>query len=379
MAGTATLALLSYGLGGWYFSGELYRLGLSAEWQRAQQPNYDVSVVSVGPGVLEMSSRSPGSLIFRPGQWGITWQGGWARLTSLDRVDGSTARWSYSVLSGSLKAGTLVATTVDVFGPTPAALGLSYESVTFRGPLGRYPAWIVPAAPGSTAGSTWAITVNGKSLSRLDCMKIVPVLHRQGMTVMMATYRNDVGAPASPDGQVGYGSTEWTDLQAAVRYARSRGAERVVLVGYSMGGAIVMSFLDHSPLARTVSFVILDSPVLDFSSTVDFGARRQRLPLVGTHLPQSLTDVAKWDASLRYGIDWASMDYLSQEPPVPVLLFQGTADRTVPPYTSTDLARLYPGRVTYVVTPGAGHLQSWNLHPSRYDRHVARFSALHLG
>ncbi|MDA8392361.1 MAG: alpha/beta fold hydrolase [Actinomycetota bacterium] len=374
----AAVALTSYGAAGWYFSGELYKMGLSAAWQRAQKPNYDVMVQSVSRGVLVVSSRSPKSPIFSKGQWGISWPGGWARLTKLHKVRGNQAEWSYSMLSGSLERGARVATTVDVFGPTPAALGLPYSSVDFSGPLGRYPAWIVPATS-SAARATWAITVNGKSLSRLDCMKIVPVLHDQGMTVMMATYRNDIGAPSSPNGQIGYGSTEWPDLQAAVRYALSHGAKRVVLVGYSMGGGIVMSFLQHSAIADRVSLAVLDSPVLDFSATVDFGARHQRLPLLGVPIPQFLTDGAKWEASLRYGLDWSRMNYLKgKRPPVPILLFQGAADQTVPPATSAELARLHPRQVTYVVTPRAGHLESWNLDPSRYDRLVAQFAKNHL-
>jgi uncharacterized protein len=50
-----------------------------------------------------------------------------------------------------------------------------------------------------------------------------------------------------------YGLTEWRDLAAAAQYALARGARRLLLVGYSMGGAIVVSFLEHSPLAARVA------------------------------------------------------------------------------------------------------------------------------
>jgi fermentation-respiration switch protein FrsA (DUF1100 family) len=54
--------------------------------------------------------------------------------------------------------------------------------------------------------------------------------------------------------------------------------------------------------------------------------------LVGLPVPQSLTDVAKWMARYRYDVDWSSLDYLKGAARIqaPILLFQGTADQTVP-------------------------------------------------
>jgi hypothetical protein len=177
-----------------------------------------------------------------------------------------------------------------------------------------------------------------------------------------------------------YGQTEWQDLAAGVQYALGHGARRLLLVGYSMGGAVVVSFLERLPLAGRVAGVILDSPMLDFGRTVDLGASRERLPLVGLPLPQSLTDVAKWIAGWRYGVDWGSLDYLdgAAELPAPMLLFQGTADHRVPPATSDQLARV-AGDVTYVRVRGADHLDSWNLDPAGYDRAVQAFVEGALG
>jgi len=211
-------------------------------------------------------------------------------------------------------------------------------------------------------------------MDRLDTVKIVPTLHHLGLPVLMISYRNDAGAPQDPSGMLRYGQTEWRDLAAAVQYALVRGARRVVLVGYSMGGGIAASFLERSPLAARVSGVILDSPMMDFSRAVDLGASKQRLPLVGLPLPQSLTNTAKWIAGWRYGVAWTSLDYLDGAAKIqaPMLLFQGTADATVPATTSDELART-AGDVTYVRVPSADHLDSWNLDPARYDRAVQAF------
>ena len=147
-----------------------------------------------------------------------------------------------------------------------------------------------------------------------------------------------------------------------------------------MGGAIVVSFLERSPLAARVAGAILDSPMLDFSRSVDLGASRQTLPLVGLPLPQSLTDVAKWIASWRYGVEWGSLDYLdgAAKLQTPILLFHGTADTRVPIATSDQLARV-AADVTYVRVRDADHLDSWNLDPARYDRTVRAFVERVLG
>ena len=248
-------------------------------------------------------------------------------------------------------------------------LGLPFQDVTYRGPLGSYPAWLVPGAR-----DTWAILVHGNAMDRLDTIKVVPALHRLGLPVLMISYRNDAGAPPDPTGTLRYGLTEWQDLAAAAQYALGHGARRLLLVGYSMGGAIVISFLERSPLAGRVAGVVLDSPMTDFGRAVDHGASRQTLPLVGLPLPQSLTDVAKWVASWRYGVDWPSLDYLRGAAKLqpPILLFQGTADTKVPAATSDELARIAPD-VTYIQVTDADHLDSWNLDPAPYDRAVQAF------
>ena len=371
------LAAVFYLGGGWYFSGRLYQQALSGAAKRAARPTYNLTVVAVTPATVTLGVPTDPGQLLTPGVWGLQWPTGYGQVTRIVARDQATVTRAFRHLTGSpLAAGARVALDNKAFPRDPrVGLGIAFRNVSYRGPLGSYPAWLVP---GST--DTWAILVHGNALDRLDTIKVVPALHRLGLPVLMISYRNDAGAPQDPSGMLRYGLTEWQDLAAAVQYALLHGAHRLLLVGYSMGGAIVISFLERSPLAGRVAGVVLDSPMTDFGRAVDHGASRQTLPLVGLPLPQSLTDVAKWVASWRYGVDWPSLDYLRGAAKLqpPILLFQGTTDQTVPAATSDELARLAHD-VTYIRVAGADHLDSWNLNPARYNRAVQAFVEPILG
>lgn len=365
------VAAMFYLGGGWYFSNYLYQHALSGTAKRAAKPTYDLNVAAVTPETVTIRVPTDPGQLLTPGMWGIQWPTGYGQVTRIVARGDKTVTRDFRQVTGSpLVAGTKVALDNKAFpNNPPVGLKIPVHDVSYQGPLGSYPAWFVPGPR-----DTWAILLHGNSMDRMDTVKIVPTLHRLGLPVLMISYRNDAGAPEDPSGMLRYGQTEWRDLAAAVQYALSHGARRVVLIGYSMGGGIVASFLERSPLAARVSGVILDSPMMDFSRAVDLGASKQRLPLVGLPVPQSLTDMAKWIAGWRYGVDWSSLDYLEGAAKIhaPILLFQGTADQTVPAATSDELARVARD-VTYVRVPGADHLDSWNLDPARYDAAVQAF------
>ncbi len=135
-----------------------------------------------------------------------------------------------------------------------------------------------------------------------------------------------------------------------------------------MGGAIAVNFLYESPLAERVRSVILDAPMLDFEATVDWGARD-----AGTF--GFLSATGKVIAQVRFPIDFNELNYLKRagELAVPVLLFHGDADPTVPVTTSDALAEARPDIVTYVRVADAGHVRSWNADPDAYEASVRGF------
>jgi hypothetical protein len=156
-------------------------------------------------------------------------------------------------------------------------------------------------------------------------------------------------------------------VQSAAQWAVGHGAGRLVLVGWSMGGAIVSEFMHESRLASRVAGLILDAPVLSWDATVSLGGDR-------AGLPGFVTWVAGAIASHRIGIDFSAFDQIrrAHEFHVPILLFHGTADTTVPIGPSRAFASALPRLVTFVQT-GAGHVESWNVGPRRYDAAVRSF------
>ncbi len=372
------LGILFYGGGGWYFSNQLYSLGLSGAARRSLKPSYTIPVASVSSNsiVLDISASTPYEAT-TSGTWGLQWPNGYGQISTISNSSPHSVKRDFKLVTGTDPTpGQKVAVDAETYlGNPKVAFGIDYKQISYKGPLGSYPSWFIPGT-----GTTWAITVHGNAMTLLDGMKAVPTLHSLGLPILMISYRNDPGAPESKSDLLRYGLTEWQDLQAAVSYALSHGAQHVVLLGYSMGGGIVANFLLQSALAPKVSAAVLDAPMLNFSQTVDFNASQMKLPLLGIPLPQSLTDSAKWISSLRFGVAWNQLNYLAKANKfsTPILLFQGLADKTVPPITSNELAIDRPRLVTYFTTAGAGHLESWNFHPNRYDTELKSFLMAHL-
>jgi alpha-beta hydrolase superfamily lysophospholipase len=321
----------------------------------------DTAVEAVAPGhvVLERSDETE-----RPGVYGIEWLGGRAIVGAISRESGDTVTRRLRAVDGYLAPGMKVAIDADVYAGDPTqALGLPSSTVPIRGELGAMPAWLVPGR-----GHTWAIVVHGINGTPQTGLRLVPALHLAGLPTLLISYREDLGAPPSPDGFHHMGLTEWRDLGAAARYALAHGARRLVLVGYSMGGAIVTQFMERSPLAPRVTGLVLDAPVLDWKDVLSFNATEMGLPaLAATPL--------EWAVGVRIDADWASLDALRhpEDFQLPILLFHGGEDSTVPISDSEDFAAELPRWVTYYRVPRAGHVEAWNVDPGLYERRLGDF------
>jgi uncharacterized protein len=339
----------------WYFSSAVLVP------DRSNLPT-DATVEGLAPGRIVLS-RSAATQ--RPGVYGLLWQGGHAIAGEVVKSDaGSVTRRLRAMQGYLLRPGMKVALDATTFAGDPRqSLGLPFENVSIPDELGPMPAWLIPAR-----SRTWAIVVHGINDNQQAGLRIAPTLHRAGLPSLLISYREDLGAPPNPDGFHHMGLTEWRDLQAAARYALAHGAHRLVLVGYSMGGAIVTQFMERSALTPRVAALVLDAPVLDWKATLEFNAEQMSLP-------GFLATPVEWAIGARIDADWSSLDALDhpEDFHLPVLLFHGTEDSVVPIATSDEFAAELPRWITYYRVPKAEHTESWNVDPRLYERRLTEF------
>jgi pimeloyl-ACP methyl ester carboxylesterase len=342
----------------WYASGQLMAVIHVGD-------SYPLRVLAVhtSNGVLVLGQGPDAA---EPGTFRLAWRGGQATVGAVLSSTKTTVTRRISAIRGRLTRDEHVGIEPDAYTGNPlSALHLKFSTVPVPTPLGAMPAWYLPGRR-----STWVILIHGLGGSRADTLPAMPTLHALGYPMLAISYRNDIGAPRSPDRHSHLGATEWHDLAAAVDYALGHGASAVVLYGYSLGAAMALTVARDPSLRPHIRAMVLDSPLLDWPATLDYAAARDGIPQPFAALTETLL-------SWRAGIDYAQLDQLDHEQQLraPVLLFQGSADTVVPPQLAAELARGRPDLVTYVAVPGADHVSAIDTDPRLYKAALVRFLA----
>ena len=257
-----TIAIVALGGAAWYFSSQLLDV-------RPDGPSYSLKVLALSRTTITLPRTGSTQ---RPGIYALDWPGGRVTLGPIISLTGHTVVRRITGGIGGLRVGRFVDFDVAVFG-SPSGFRVRYRTVRVPDALGPMPAWYIPGRL-----HTWAILVHGYKANRTDPLRAAPTLIGLGLPILDLSYRNDAGAPASPDHLYHLGASEWQDMEAGVRYALAHGAHAVVLYGYSMGGGIVESFMYRSHYAGRVRAVVLDAPALDWGATIDLAASQRGLP-----------------------------------------------------------------------------------------------------
>ena len=259
----------------------------------------------------------------------------------------------------------------------PEQLHLPFTTELVGSPVGPCPAWLFPAEPDD---ATWVIQVHGRGTTRAECLRAVPLLHALGLTVLVASYRNDGDAPRTGGGTYTLGTTEWRDIDAAIAFALRHGARRVLLMGWSMGGAIALQTELNSGHRDAICGLILESPVVDWRAVLGFQAGQLRLPLPVTELALGALQT-RWARPLTHA-DGISLDALNvvaraAELRHPVLILHSDDDGFVPSDASHALADARPDLVELQVFHVARHTKLWNYDPERWSEAIREWLTRH--
>lgn len=203
--------------------------------------------------------------------------GGWVRLGPVIGEDARTV--TRLVESTEPRDGLRVgqrASWSGIYYRDPADAGLDAEDVIVETPVGPAPAWLI--RPTANASNDWAIHIHGLASPRAGTLRGVKVAADAGFVSLVVTYRNDGEGPTVGSGRSTLGAAEADGVRAAVRYAIAHGADRVVLFGWSMGGAIALQVAADVEFDGVIDRLVLDSPVIDWCATIAANCARAGLP-----------------------------------------------------------------------------------------------------
>ncbi|WP_336640306.1 alpha/beta hydrolase family protein [Microbacterium sp. USHLN272] len=321
-------------------------------------PNTKILAVDTGAQTIELARTLDTEL---PGRYGLYTTGtyGYVKLGAVLSADSTTVRRK---LLTQIEPGARVDRDAGFSGwyySAPSELHLPWSNVLIGSPAGPCPAWFFPAA-----SSTWVIQVHGRGTTRAECLRAVPVLHAAGLPNLVVSYRNDGEAPRSRGGAYALGAAEWRDVDAAIAYALRHGAERVILMGWSMGGAVSLQTAVNSGNRDRIAGLILESPVVDWRTVLRYQAREAglRAPLPALAMGALSLPVTARLSGAEDAIAFDRLDMVAraEELAAPTLILHSDDDGFVPSDASHALRDARPDLVTMPVFSGARHTKIWN-------------------
>lgn len=267
------------------------------------------------------------------------------------------------------RLGPIVDWTPDVFFE-PSAVGGRFEEVNVPTAYGAAPAWLFEAEK----TDVWVIHIHGSWTDRSIMFRDVHAFSSLGFTSLVPTFRSDpeVSPPQAESSHLG--QTEWRDVESAVSYAVARGARRIILSGWSMGGTIALLTAERSAHRDRIVGVVLVGPVTSWRKTITAGAVRAGVPAIGAGLVMCLLQAPPFARmlGLEEPIDFDALEWVDvpNRVAVPTLVLHSYTDQEVPWEISAAFQRANPDTVTLIPLPEAHHTQEWNASPCTFSNEL---------
>jgi len=233
--------------------------------------------------------------------------------------------------------------------PTPAELGIDYETVSIPVAGAQLHGWWLPSAQ---LGPTLLYLHGNSENISANLTRAAGMRERLGVSVLLADYRG-YGASAGP-----FPSEQrlYADARAMAAFLQQRGIppEQIVIYGHSIGGAIAIDLATTLPTALGL---VVESSFTSMAAMARFAGYGRWVP-VNWVLHQRFNSVGKLPSLT-----------------LPLLLIHGTADTAVPATMSEDLyAVASPPKQLWLI-PEGDHADLVTVGGDAYFQRLADFLA----
>lgn len=286
---------------------------------------------------------------------------------------------------------------------TPALLGWAYEPINYDGSMDVAMAsepdpqacirqgpragtelaaadgvglagWYVPSASGAGPTRPTVVLAHGWGSNKSAMLDRAAILH-EAYNLVLFDFRNHGQSAPSPTTQ---GVREAADVRALLDWLeRTKGPERVAVLGVSMGGATALAAADRDER--------VDALIVESTHATLAGAAQARLSVSGYPLAMPASWAILLGALIRTGEDMSSIDPLQSVERLdgrPLLLVYGGADNAIGATDAEDLraaAEAAGNPVELRVCADAGHARSPDECPRDYAAWVLGFLERVLG
>lgn len=227
---------------------------------------------------------------------------------------------------------------------TPEQIGLAYQDVYLPGSEGqKLHAWWLPAQ-GKAAGTVLFLHGNAENIStHIASVYWLPAQHYNVLLLDYSGYGRSQGAPSVAGAQ--------RDINSAMEILLQRtdiDHQRIVVFGQSLGGALSIYYVAHSPYRQHIKALIVES---SFTSYVDIV--REKLDA------HWLTWPIQWPLSLTIDDTYSPLPEVAKVSPIPLLIIHGDKDPVVPLHHGHELFAAAAQPKDFWLVAGGAHIEAF--------------------
>lgn len=237
---------------------------------------------------------------------------------------------------------------------TPDQIGLAYQDVSFPGADGQsLHGWWLPAQ-GKAEGTILFLHGNAENIStHIASVYWLPAQHYNVFLPDYSGYGRSQGTPSVAGAQ--------QDINSAMEYLLQRtdiDHQRIVVLGQSLGGALSIYYVAHSPYRQNIKALVVES---SFTSYVDIV--REKLDA------HWLTWPIQWLLSLTIDDTYSPLPVVTKISPTPLLIIHGDKDPVVPLHHGQELFAAAVQPKEFWLVAGGAHIEAFR-HKANQERLV---------